>query len=566
MKICPKCASVFQADEVTCPHDGATLAASDAAPEPRARGFATTAFGPGDVRDTPINPPAIARGGDDEGPDPFIGRTLSGLYRVERRIGRGGMGTVYMAEHIHLQKQFAVKVLLPEVARHGTAVERLRQEAVAASRIEHENIVGVASFDRTEEGDVFIVMEMLRGEDLATLLGRGPLAIDRAIPIALQVCAALGAAHAAGIVHRDLKPENVFLVKRGDFDFVKVLDFGISKVKSADAEQVRMTKTGQLVGTPLYMSPEQARGEADIDKRVDVYALGVMLYEMLTGAPPFEGDNYFQLLWKHGNEPPPSMRARNPNMYIPEALEAVVTRALAKKRDERFQSMEELEAAILAATPELAALPMHRFSTRPQSLAPASLHASGATLPPGSARPSRAADTLRDTLDEAPPPAGKRRALVAALVAALLFLAVAVAVGVAGAGDDAPPVVPVAAPPVVPMDAPPVVPTDAPPAVPTDAPPAVPTDAVPAPVTVRVVSTPPGATVWLGEERLGVTPLDTPLAAGSSVALRFSLAGYLDARRAIVPTEGATVDVALRARRASPPGGSGGAVQIKQEF
>ena len=210
MKICPKCASVFQADEVTCPHDGATLAASDAASEPRARGFATTAFGPGDVRDTPINPPAIARGADDDGPDPFVGRTLSGLYRVERRIGRGGMGTVYMAEHIHLQKQFAVKVLLPEVAKHGTAVERLRQEAVAASRIEHENIVGVASFDRTEEGDVFIVMEMLRGEDLATLLGRGPLAIDRAsLPDVLEVTAWSGDGEIMGVRHREFLVEGV---------------------------------------------------------------------------------------------------------------------------------------------------------------------------------------------------------------------------------------------------------------------------------------------------------------------------------------------------------------------
>ena len=372
MRICPKCDAVFQGEERVCPNDGTALTTTSESTE---RAFATTAFGPGDVRDTPFQPSDSMLIADDEGPDPFLGRTLSGLYRIDRRIGRGGMGTVYTAEHIHLQKQFAVKVLLPEVAKHAMAVERLRQEAVAASRIEHENIVGVVSFDRTEEGDVFIVMELLRGEDLAAMIGRGPLPLDRAIPIALQVCGALGAAHAAGIVHRDLKPENVFLVKKGDFDFVKVLDFGISKVKSADAEQVRMTKTGQLVGTPLYMSPEQSRGEPDIDRRVDIYALGVMLYEMLAGVPPFHGENYFQLLWKHGNEEPTSLRIRNPNMYISEALDRVVLKALAKKRDERYQSMEELEAALVAATPELAAFTLPRFSGRPPSMTPASLEA-----------------------------------------------------------------------------------------------------------------------------------------------------------------------------------------------
>jgi len=564
MKICPKCASVFQADEATCPHDGETLVASGPPGNARARGFATTALGPADVRDTPISPPVIARGDDDEGPDPFVGRTLSGLYRVERRIGRGGMGTVYVAEHIHLQKQFAVKVLLPEVAKHANAVERLRQEAVAASRIEHENIVGVASFDRTEEGDVFIVMEMLRGEDLATLLGRGPLALDRAIPIALQICAALGAAHAAGIVHRDLKPENVFLVKRGEFDFVKVLDFGISKVKSADAEQVRMTKTGQLVGTPLYMSPEQARGESDIDKRVDVYALGVMLYEMLTGVPPFEGDNYFQLLWKHGNEPAQPMRARNPHMYIPDALEDVVARALAKKRDERFQSMEELEAALVAATPELASLPAQRFSVRPQSLTPSSLRPSGgASQMPAAARSNRPADALRDTIDESRPRRRPRAVVIGAAIPALLIAGVGAALLFGTeARPDAPPIV---AQPITPVAQPPAALPVEPPQAPTAVPAVAEIDAGPAQVAVRIASTPPGAMVWDGDARLGETPFDASLEAGRSVELRFTLAGYGEARRAIVPAEGASVEVALRPRRVAPAGGGGG-VQIKQEF
>jgi serine/threonine-protein kinase len=408
-------------------------------------------------------------------------------------------------------------------------------------------------------------MEMLRGEDLATLLGRGPLALDRAIPIALQICGALGAAHAAGIVHRDLKPENVFLVKRGDFDFVKVLDFGISKVKSADAEQVRMTKTGQLVGTPLYMSPEQARGESDIDKRVDVYALGVMLYEMLTGVPPFEGDNYFQLLWKHGNEPAQPMRARNPNMYIPDALEDVVARALAKKRDERFQSMEELEAALVAATPELASLPAQRLSGRPQSLTPSSLRPSGgASQIPAAARSNRPADALRDTIGESRPAGRPRAVLIGAGVAALLVAGVGVALAFGGGSDgsDAPPIV---AQPIAPVAQPPAALPVEPPQAPTAVPAVAEIDAGPAQVTVRIASTPPGAMVWDGDARLGETPLDASLEAGRSLELRFTLAGYGEARRAVVPAEGASVEVALRPRRVAPAGGGGG-VQIKQEF
>ena len=560
MQICPKCNSVFQGDERVCPNDGTALIASArSGASSGARAFATTAFGPGDVRDTPFQPPDISLD-DDEGPDPFVGRMLCGLYRVEKRIGRGGMGTVYIAEHIHLQKQFAIKVLLPEVAKHSMAVERLRQEAVAASRIEHENIVGVVSFDRTEDGDVFIVMELLRGEDLSTMVGRGPIALDRAIPIALQVCGALGAAHAAGIVHRDLKPENVFLVKKGEFDFVKVLDFGISKVKSADAEEVRMTKTGQLVGTPLYMSPEQSRGEPDIDKRVDIYALGVMLYEMLTGAPPFHGDNYFQLLWKHGNEAPTSLRARNPNMYIPEAVERVVLKALAKKRDERYQSMEELEAALVGATPELTALTLPRFSSRPPSVTPVSVESlrrsgSGAS----------AAEKPRNN----------------ALVAGLALLAVVVvggmvaafaAGGSANGGDDRadarPSAVPLGVPDFGRAALAPVARADANAgAVPIGvAGGAVPIGAdTPADAHVHILSTPPGATVFLGEAPLGQTPLDAVLIAGRSVALRFSRAGFVDTTRFVVPEDGVDITARLRARR-SPGEGGGGSLQIKQEF
>ncbi|MEM1417326.1 MAG: serine/threonine-protein kinase, partial [Myxococcota bacterium] len=286
-----------------------------------------------------------------EGEDPILGRVLGGLYQVEHRLGEGGMGTVYRANHVHLNRPFAVKVLSERVASSQQAVERLLQEAKTASSIEHDNIVDVVSFDVTDDGRVFLVMELLRGESLADALDHGPMPLERALPLAYQVADALQAAHDAGVIHRDLKPENVFLVRKGGIEFVKVLDFGISKVQSAEAEEVRMTRTGQLVGTPLYMSPEQSRGETDVDHRADVYALGIVLYEMLTGDPPFEGTNYFQLLWKHGNEPPQPLRKRA--RTVPKPVDQVVLRALAKRADERFASMSAFAAALLEAAPDV---------------------------------------------------------------------------------------------------------------------------------------------------------------------------------------------------------------------
>jgi len=318
-----------------------------------------TALGPADVRDTPHVKQPFPDDDDDEAEeeDPWIGRTLSNVYEILEKIGEGGMGSVYLARHVHLKKDFAVKVLVDTIAKKGNAVERLKQEAMAAANIDHESIVDVVNFDRTEDGAVFIVMELLKGESLADAVGRGPIALHRALPITFQICRALHQAHERGIVHRDLKPENVFLTEKSGRTLAKILDFGISKVKSEDAEQVRMTKTGQLVGTPLYMSPEQARGETEIDRRVDIYAMGVMLFEMITGTPPFDGRNYFELLWKHGNEEPPSMRDKNPNVYFSDEVDAVVLRALAKDRDERFQTMEELEVALHEAAPEVPEFP-----------------------------------------------------------------------------------------------------------------------------------------------------------------------------------------------------------------
>ena len=272
--------------------------------------------------------------------DPLVGATLGGLYHVQRLIGVGGMGRVYEATHTHLGKAYAVKVLPEGRADKPAAVERFLREAKSATTIDHEHIVKVVNCDTDEEHRLFIVMELLDGENLAERLVRGPLPVDEAVDIARQTGEALQAAHDAGIVHRDLKPENIFLTQKHGKSFVKVLDFGISKIKTPDHGDPKLTATDQIIGTPLYISPELARGMSVVDHRTDVYALGVILYEMLTGSPPFTGQNHFQLLYKHGNEAPdpPSQRSKTAN--IPPHVETAVLRAMEKDPADRFETMD----------------------------------------------------------------------------------------------------------------------------------------------------------------------------------------------------------------------------------
>ena len=282
--------------------------------------------------------------------DPLVGATLGGLYHVQRLIGVGGMGRVYEATHTHLGKAYAVKVLPEGRADKPSAVERFLREAKSATKIDHEHIVKVVNCDTDEEHRLFIVMELLDGENLADRLQRGPLPVDEAVDIARQTGEALQAAHDAGIVHRDLKPENIFLTQKHGHNFVKVLDFGISKIKTPDHGDPKLTATDQIIGTPLYISPELARGVSVVDHRTDVYALGVILYEMLTGSPPFTGQNHFQLLYKHGNEAPdpPSQRSKKAN--IPPHVEAAVLCAMEKDPADRFETMDAFCNALRGPT------------------------------------------------------------------------------------------------------------------------------------------------------------------------------------------------------------------------
>jgi serine/threonine-protein kinase len=282
--------------------------------------------------------------------DPLVGATLGGLYRIDHLIGVGGMGRVYHGTHTHLGKAYAVKVLPEGRADKPKAMERFFREARAVSKIEHDHIVKVVNFDSDDEHQLFIVMELLHGESLDNRIARGPLPLAEALEIAQQTGDALQAAHDAGVVHRDLKPENIFITQKHGRDFVKVLDFGISKIKTPDHGDPKLTATDQIIGTPLYISPELARGIAVVDHRADVYALGVIVYEMLTGTPPFTGENHFQLLYKHGNEAPDPPSQRSKKAQIPAHVEAAVLSALEKNPADRFDSMRDFCLALRGPT------------------------------------------------------------------------------------------------------------------------------------------------------------------------------------------------------------------------
>jgi serine/threonine-protein kinase len=261
-----------------------------------------------------------------------VGTTVAGRYRIERLLGSGGMGAVYRAEHVHMRKTVALKVLHKEFLGVNEVVARFEREAIAAGRIEHANVAPATDFGKLEDGSFYLVLEYIDGKSLRELIGEGPLPWERAVAIARQVAAALTAAHAAGIVHRDLKPDNVMLVPQTDgSERVKVLDFGIARVTLADAprDATHLTKVGAVMGTVAYMSPEQALGE-DVDERTDLYALGVIVHEMISGRVPFDADTAAQILARQITEEPPPLPPGPPA-----ALGALVGELLKKTRVER---------------------------------------------------------------------------------------------------------------------------------------------------------------------------------------------------------------------------------------
>jgi serine/threonine protein kinase len=281
--------------------------------------------------------------------DPYVGKMLSGRYRVVAPIGAGGMGVVYRAEHVHMRKPVAVKILRRDMTLVADVVTRFEREAVAAGRIDHENVAAATDFGKLDDGSFYLILEFVEGRSLGSLIDAGALPTLRALVILRQIADGLAAAHAAGIVHRDLKPDNVMLVDREGFpDFVKVLDFGIAKVPLEGGSQP-LTQIGTIFGTPHYMSPEQGQGQT-VDVRSDLYSLGVIAYEMLAGKLPFDADDLVVLIARHITEAPPPLP-----QAIPESVRALVAELLEKLPERRLQSAAQLVARIdrLLADPSI---------------------------------------------------------------------------------------------------------------------------------------------------------------------------------------------------------------------
>jgi eukaryotic-like serine/threonine-protein kinase len=299
--------------------------------------------------------------------DPFVGRTLDEKYSVEERLGSGGMGAVYRARHLQMDRPVAIKVLHQRFVEDEAARVRFQIEARAAVMLRHSNAVSVTDFGQTSEGCVYIVMELLEGRTLREILSReGPIETARAISIMLQTSAAVAAAHEAGIIHRDLKPSNILVTQSADQPaVVKVLDFGIAKVTSEELDEdenaTRVVQTSSVIGTPRYMSPEQYNG-FELTPATDVYSLGVILYEMLTGMAPFTGATREEIAQKHANDPPHSLRGIV--AAIPEDVEREVLHALEKRPEDRPANADEFRRELLD-TAERLGLEHHALKSAP---------------------------------------------------------------------------------------------------------------------------------------------------------------------------------------------------------
>lgn len=310
MKACPQCRRTYTADISFCPYDGQSL--------------------------------LVASDEEEIADDPLVGRVFIDRYHLTARIGEGGMCTVYRATHVLTRKLWAVKILHAELAAQRRAVKRFQKEAQAASRIDNQNVIHVTDFGTSEEGYVYLVMEYLEGLTLKRAIQTdGPFSMERILHVARQIGDALDAAHAQTVIHRDLKPENIMLLptEEPEREVVKVLDFGIAKVQEDTTDSAPLTAQNMVMGTPQYMSPEQAKG-LDLDARSDIYSFGIIIYEMLTGKPPFSGGPSKVILNKHANEVPPSPRRVRPE--ISAHVERVVLRALEKSPLRRPQAASEL--------------------------------------------------------------------------------------------------------------------------------------------------------------------------------------------------------------------------------
>ncbi|MBI2376076.1 MAG: serine/threonine protein kinase [Deltaproteobacteria bacterium] len=272
-------------------------------------------------------------------PDPFLGQTVLGRFEITRRIGRGGMGAVYAAKQVPIGREVAVKVLKGDLVDNEGARERFRREAAIIGSLRHPNTIQLIDYGETEDGTLVMITELLVGSPLSDRLKNGTLSFGETIELGLEIAGSLREAHSLGLVHRDLKPANIFLVEVAGRQHAKVLDFGIARI--ADEDSTRLTATGQVFGTPRYMSPEQGLETGGVDARSDLYSLGLMLFECLVGQPPFVAQTSLQYIQAHVSMAPPRLREALPD--APAELEAVIDSCLVKNRDERIQTAEAFE-------------------------------------------------------------------------------------------------------------------------------------------------------------------------------------------------------------------------------
>ena len=497
-----------------------------------------------------------------KGPDPLIGRVINDRFRVVSLIARGGMGKVYRAEQAPLGREIALKVLNPNYSGDSDPEfhKRFFLEASTCSKLTHPNTVTIFDYGRTDDDVYYIAMELLEGRTLhRALRDEGAMTAARAAHVARQVCRSLREAHGLGVIHRDLKPANIFLVEHGDeHDFVKVLDFGL--VKDLDEEGEDLTQTGLFMGSPKYMSPEQIRGEK-VDGRADVYALGVMLYEMLAGKVPFDRPNSVNILMAHVHEAPPPLRDINPECDATETLEAIVMKSLAKLPEERFDTMDAMLVALkqaaseagfsitrstdLLASGEIAAVGITGRFGAVDSQPPAFI--TGQSSPPASLSSSLPSEPP-PSFEAAEPARGSRIPLILGIAGAAALLLAGIVAFVVGSGDHSPD-----------PDSSPIVelPNTTQP-VDTVGDPEPPVQPTVESAMVRLRSTPPGARVTIGEEVLGTTPTDVEwtgedAARGRRVRFLFQLDGYRDySVTRVITRDEFEVTATLEALRAVP--------------